>query len=253
MRGAMAVREIGRNDQWRDATSVPSPNAERSLVLVLRQPPHADCRAVLGWLPLSMAATCLSSCPSSNRLNGDWNPKRHETVWRAVASRKGGWNNRRHDLAAVPESLRAQLASTTSAPTQGGFAPAPAAPAPVPAPSPAPAQSGSLFPSQQPATPPAGGAASTGGGSASAQQAQFVVPDQQSFGSMSIRTSTYSPARGITATRSKVRTCARQTPKLPVIARRRTSAIHKVNAVGVFDVAARSGIDVIHSAHAPLG
>ena len=41
-------------------------------------------------------------------------------------------------------------------------------------------------------------------------------------------------------------------PKLPAIALRRTSVIHKVNAIGVFDVAERSGIDVIHSAHAPL-
>src|ERR1700733_90302 len=73
------------------------------------------------------------------------------------------------------KSCRAQLASTTSAPPQGGFMPAPA-PAPAPAPSPAPTQSGSLFPWQRPATPPAGGTASTGGGSASAQEAQYRCP-----------------------------------------------------------------------------
>jgi hypothetical protein len=65
------------------------------------------------------------------------------------------------------KSCRAQLASTTSAPPQGGFAPA------APAPAPAPTQSGSLFPWQRPAAPPAGSAASTGGGSVSAQEAQY--------------------------------------------------------------------------------
>ena len=44
------------------------------------------------------------------------------------------------------KACRAQLASTTSAPPQGGFAPATPATAPVP--SPAPTQSGSLFPWQ---------------------------------------------------------------------------------------------------------
>jgi hypothetical protein len=32
-------------------------------------------------------------------------PKRHETVWRAVASRKGGWDNKWRNLATFPESL----------------------------------------------------------------------------------------------------------------------------------------------------
>jgi hypothetical protein len=73
------------------------------------------------------------------------------------------------------KACRVQLASTTSAPSQGGFAPAPVAPtsAPVPA---APTQSSSLFPWQRPAAPPAGGAASTGGASVSAQQAQYRCP-----------------------------------------------------------------------------
>jgi hypothetical protein len=73
------------------------------------------------------------------------------------------------------KSCRTQLASTTSAPPQGGFMPAPA-PAPASASSPAPTQSGSLFPWQRPATPAAGSAASTGGGSASAQAAQYRCP-----------------------------------------------------------------------------
>ena len=72
------------------------------------------------------------------------------------------------------KACRVQLASTTSAPPQGGFAPA--TPATAPAPSPAPTQSGSLFPWQRPAAPPAGSAASTGGGSASPQEAQYRCP-----------------------------------------------------------------------------
>jgi hypothetical protein len=44
------------------------------------------------------------SYPSSDGLDGRWQPK-HETVWRAVASRKGGWNNRRRNLATIPEIL----------------------------------------------------------------------------------------------------------------------------------------------------
>ena len=69
------------------------------------------------------------------------------------------------------KACRVQLASTTNAPPQGGFAPAT-----VPTPSPAPTQSGSLFPWQRPAAPPAGSAASTGGGSASPQEAQYRCP-----------------------------------------------------------------------------
>jgi len=56
-------------------------------------------------LALSVAAAGLFSCPSSDHVNGHRKPKRHETVWRAVASRKGGWNNRRRNLAPVPEIL----------------------------------------------------------------------------------------------------------------------------------------------------
>jgi hypothetical protein len=72
------------------------------------------------------------------------------------------------------KACRAQLASTTSAPPQGGFAPA--TPAPAPASSPAPTQSGSLFPWQRPATPPARSAASTAGGSSLPQEAQYRCP-----------------------------------------------------------------------------
>ena len=67
------------------------------------------------------------------------------------------------------KSCRAQLASATSAPPQGGFAPATPAAASTPA-------SCSLFLWQRPAAPLAGSAASSGGGSASAQEAQYHCP-----------------------------------------------------------------------------
>jgi hypothetical protein len=82
------------------------------------------------------------------------------------------------------KECRARLASTTSAPPQGGFAPAAPAPAPAPPPAPAQPQTGSLFPWQQPAAPapaPApssyGAPAPTGVGQfASAQEAQYRCP-----------------------------------------------------------------------------
>jgi hypothetical protein len=72
------------------------------------------------------------------------------------------------------KACRAQLASATSVPTQGGFAPA--APTAAPAPSPATTQSGSLFPWQRPTAPTGGASASTAGAPASAQQAQYRCP-----------------------------------------------------------------------------
>lgn len=65
-----------------------------------------------------------------------------------------------------------RLAATTSAPSQGGFAPA--APVPAPAAAPASTQSGSLFPWQQPTAPTP--AATGSGGFASAQEAQYKCP-----------------------------------------------------------------------------
>jgi hypothetical protein len=45
------------------------------------------------------------SCPGTHGLNGHRKSKRHETVWRAVASRKGSWNYKWRNLATVPEIL----------------------------------------------------------------------------------------------------------------------------------------------------
>jgi hypothetical protein len=50
-------------------------------------------------------ANASRSGSSADRLNDHWQPKRHETVWRAVASRKGGRTNRWRNLAIVPEIL----------------------------------------------------------------------------------------------------------------------------------------------------
>jgi hypothetical protein len=66
--------------------------------------PYACRGPTSNWLPISVAATGISST-SSNRLYGRRKPERDETMWRAVASRKSGRNNRWRNLAAVPESL----------------------------------------------------------------------------------------------------------------------------------------------------
>jgi hypothetical protein len=191
----MAGREIGRDDEWRAVASVlspmPSPAWFWSCDLLpaasLKQAPYFSGKR----RPLLL---------SSDGLDGRWQPTRHETVWRAVASRKGG-RNKGATWPQFLKSCRAQLASTTSAPPQGGFAPA----TPVPTPA------GSLFPWQRLAAPPAGSAASTGGDLRRRRQLGIAVPDQRSFRSMSIRTFTIFPA-GLT--------CARRRLRLQVIAHR---------------------------------
>jgi hypothetical protein len=57
----MAVREIGRNDEWRDLASVPSPMPNAAWFWSCDSRSHAGCRAVSGWLHLSMAAAGISS------------------------------------------------------------------------------------------------------------------------------------------------------------------------------------------------
>lgn len=114
------------------------------------------------------------------------------------------------------KSCRAQLASTTSAPPPGGFAPA----APAPAPTSARRNRVHRF---------------RGGGQQlhrleaprrleadlrRRRKLRIAVRDQLSFGSTSIRISTISRAPGITATRKAGLTCARRRPRLQVIAQR---------------------------------
>ena len=166
----MAGHEIGRNNEWRDLASVFSPMPSATWFWSCDSRSHASARPASDWLPLSVAAAGLFSCPSSTGNQSVM--KQCGAQWQAAkAAGTTGGTTRPQFL----KSCRAQLAATTSAPPQGGFAPAPA-PARAPAPSPAPAQSGSLFPWQRPAAPPAGGVASTGGGSASAQEAQYRCP-----------------------------------------------------------------------------
>ena len=102
----MAVREIGRNDEWRDVASVPSPMPSSAWFWRCDRGSYACSQhPASNWLPLSVAAAGLFSCPSSDHLNSHRKSKRHETVWRAVASRKGSWNYKWRNLATVPEIL----------------------------------------------------------------------------------------------------------------------------------------------------
>ena len=174
MRRAMAGREIGGNDEWRDVASVPSPMPSAARFWSCDSGSYACSRTQPQTGSLFPWQAAGRSSPSSDGLDGRREPKRHETVWRAVASRKGSWNNRRRNLATIPESLPGAARLDDERSAAGRICAR--LPAPAPAPSPAPTQSGSLFPWQRPAAPPAGSAASTGGGSASAQEAQYRCP-----------------------------------------------------------------------------
>ena len=100
----MAGREIGGSDKWRDLASVFSPMPSAAQFRSCNGRSYARSRSASNWLPVSMAAASLF-CPSSARTNGHREPERHEAVWRAVASRKGRWDNKRRNLATVPEGL----------------------------------------------------------------------------------------------------------------------------------------------------
>ena len=101
----MAVREIGRNDEWRDLASVPSPMPGPAWFWSCDSGSYACSQHPASNGLLIPVANAGRSYPSSDGLDGRWQPKRHETVWRAVASRKGSWNNRRRNLATIPEGL----------------------------------------------------------------------------------------------------------------------------------------------------
>jgi hypothetical protein len=105
MRRAMAGREIGGKNEWRDLASVFSPMPSAAWLWSCDSCSHVSSRPASDWLPLSVAAAGPCSCSSSDQLDGHRKSKRHETVWRAVASRKGSRNNRRRNLATVPEIL----------------------------------------------------------------------------------------------------------------------------------------------------
>ena len=101
----MAVREIGRDDGRRDVASVPGPMPSPAWFWRCDGRSYACSQHPASNGLLIPVANAGRSCPSSDGLNGQRKPKRHETVWRAVASRKGGWNNRRRNLATIPEIL----------------------------------------------------------------------------------------------------------------------------------------------------
>src|SRR3984957_8035693 len=101
----MAGREIGGNDEWRDVASVPSPMPNAAWFWSCDRGSYACSQHPASNGLLIPVANACRSYPSSDGLDGRWQPKRHETVWRAVASRKGSWNNRRRNLATIPEIL----------------------------------------------------------------------------------------------------------------------------------------------------
>jgi len=100
----MAGRESSRNDERRDLAAVPCPMPNAARFWGGDNRSHACYRPTSNWLPISVAATGISFT-SSDHLNDRRKSKRDETMWGAVASRKSGRNNRRRNLAAVPESL----------------------------------------------------------------------------------------------------------------------------------------------------
>jgi hypothetical protein len=141
---------------------------------------------------------------SSDDLDRHRKPKPYETVWRTVASRKGGVGTTAG--ATWPQFLKAcrtQLVSTTSTSPLGGFAPAPSTPTPAPA-------------LRQRRRNPVIVSVAAASNSLRLRwgvdrrricvrpsKLSIAVLDRQSFGlwSMSTHTSTISPARGTTAKR----------------------------------------------------
>ena len=65
---------------------------------------HAGSSVAAVWFLVPLA-TARRPYPSCRALNCGQQPKRHETVWRAVAIGEGRWDNKWRDLAAVLEGL----------------------------------------------------------------------------------------------------------------------------------------------------
>jgi hypothetical protein len=215
----MTVREIGRNDEWRDVASVPSPMPSPAWFWSCDSGAYAGSQHPASNGFLIPAANAGRSYIRSHGLDGRWQPKRHETVWRAVASRKGSWNNRRRNLATIPEILPCAARLNDKRSATGGFMPAPA-PAPAPAPPPAPRQSGSLFRGSGQQLRRLVASRRPEADLRRRRKLNIAVPDQLSFGSMSTRTSTISLEHAITATRKAGLICARRRFRIQVIAQR---------------------------------
>ena len=229
----MADGESGRNDQRRDVAAIPRPMPNAARFRSCDGRSYARFDPVSAWLPLSLAAAG-GSALSSNWVNSHRKPKRHETVWRAVASRKGSWDNKRRNLATVPEGLPDAARLNDERSSARRVAPAAAAAPATPAPAPALRQRrrnrvhcfhGS---GQQLRRLEVWHRAEAD--RRRPNKLSIVVPDQPSFGSMSTRTSTISQARETTPTRRAELTCAKLTRRPQVIARRRTSIILEVRS-----------------------
>ena len=169
---AMAGREIGGNNERRNLAAVPRPMPSAAQFRTCYSRSYARSHhPASNWFLVPVANAAAPVPAASPAASNQSVMKQCGAQWQAA---KAAGTTSGATWPQFLKACRAQLASTTSAPPQGGFAPA--TPAPAPAPSPAPTQSGSLFPWQRPAAPPAGSAASSGGGSASPQEAQYRCP-----------------------------------------------------------------------------
>jgi hypothetical protein len=97
--------EIGRNEEWRDLASVPSPMPSPAWFWNRDSGSYACSQHPASNGLLIPVANAGRSYPSSDGLDRRRKSKRHETVWRAVASCKGSWDSRRRNLATIPEIL----------------------------------------------------------------------------------------------------------------------------------------------------
>jgi hypothetical protein len=145
---------------------------------------HASSGAASNGLFVPLA-NARASGPSSDRLNGHRKSKRHETVRRTVAIREGSRDDKRRNLATVPESLpgATSLNDERSAP---GRIHASAGPTTGPRAYARANTIGFTISVAAASSSPAGSAASTGGDLRRRSKLSIAVPDRLSFGSMSI-------------------------------------------------------------------
>jgi hypothetical protein len=202
----MAVREIGRNDEWRDVASaataapMPAPSTQPST------------GSLFPW----QTPAAPTPAPTASTAAGNQSMKQCGAQWQAAkaAGTTGG--------ATWPQFLKscwAQLASTTSAPPQADLCQR-LLQHRLPRlrqcrRNPVHCFRGSgrqLHRLEAPRRPEAD--------LRRRRKLSIVVPDQRSFGSMSIRTSTISLEHAITATRKAGLICARRRLRLQVIAQR---------------------------------
>ena len=127
------------------------------------------------------------------------------------------------------KECRSRLASTTSAPSQGGFAPA----APAPAPPRLPRRRNRVHCSRGNSRQRRPLRRLEQAGLRLHRRLSTGAPTRLWSGSTSTRISTTSLVRGITATRNAALTCARRRRRLRAIALQRTSATHKGGSIPV--------------------